>query len=98
MHAKPIKKMSLIALAAGWAVLGGSGCTPSPKSGYGFQLPDGDPIRGRVAFVELKCASCHRVDGVQLPAPTVKPEYVVTLGGEVTQVRTYGRLVTSIIH
>lgn len=72
-----------------------TGCKPSPQSSRGFRLPDGDIERGREAFVALHCYSCHRVDGVELPAPT---SFNLTLGGETQRVRTYGELVTSIIH
>lgn len=92
------QKNWFIAFLTGWAVLAGAGCAPSPKSGRGFRPPDGDALRGRQAFIDLKCYACHRVDGVELPAPTIAPENVVVLGGEVAQIRTYGRLVTSIIH
>jgi L-cysteine S-thiosulfotransferase len=88
----------LLAFLACSAAMLGAGCYHGPKSGYGFQLPDGDPFRGRAAFIELKCTNCHAVDGVQLPAPTVAPENVVMLGGEVERVKTYGQLVTAIIH
>ncbi|HVZ65113.1 MAG TPA: c-type cytochrome [Lacunisphaera sp.] len=73
-------------------------CNPGPKSGRGFVLPEGDAVRGEKAFVELKCTECHRVDGVaSLPAP-VDPAQSVLLGGEVSRVRTYGDLVTAVIH
>ena len=35
-----------------------------------FHLPpDGDPERGRTAFVTLGCTSCHEVIGLDLPRP-----------------------------
>ena len=80
------------------ATLSALGCAPNPKSGRGFQLPPGNAEKGKAAFIQLKCTECHRVDGVDLPAPTAKPEIVVTLGGEVSHLRTYGQLVTAIIH
>ena len=80
------------------AAILGAGCYHGPKSGFGFQLPEGDPFRGRLAFIDLKCTNCHSVDGVQLPTPTVLPADVVVLGGEVERVKTYGQLVTAIIH
>ena len=74
-------------------------CDRSPKSGRGFVFPEGDAARGKTAFVQMKCYTCHRVDGeVDLPAPLVDPSLVIPLGGEVLRVRTYGDLVTSIIH
>lgn len=76
-----------------------AGCDVGLKSGRGFVFPEGDAARGRKAFVELKCYACHRVDGVAgLPEPISAPEKVVVLGGEVLQLRTYGKLVTSVIH
>lgn len=80
-----------------------SACDTSPRSGYGFRLPDGDPDRGAAVFEELGCRSCH--DLAAEPAPseprTVGEEQVLeplTLGGLVTRVETYGELVTSVIN
>jgi sulfur-oxidizing protein SoxX len=91
-------RIVLAAVAA--ASVAALGCAPNTntKSGRGFQMPSGDAERGKTAFVQLKCNSCHRVDGVELPAPAGTPALVVTLGGEVSHLRTYGDLVTAIIH
>jgi len=76
-----------------------AGCDFSPKSGRGFVFPDGDVERGKTAFVAMKCYNCHRVAGVpDLPVPVASPEKIVVLGGKVSRLRTYGDLVTSIIH
>jgi sulfur-oxidizing protein SoxX len=76
-----------------------AGCDAGLKSGRGFVFPEGDVVRGQQAFIELKCYACHRVDGVvSLPAPMASPEKVVILGGKVARLRTYGDLVTSVIH
>jgi sulfur-oxidizing protein SoxX len=74
-------------------------CT-GPKSGAGLRLPDGDVQRGKAAFLELKCNTCHTVAGTEIPSPSKDYAYVrvVALGGEVRQVKTYGALVTSIIN
>ena len=71
-----------------------------PKSGAGLRLPDGDVQRGKAAFLELKCNTCHTVAGTEMPTPSKEYAYVrvVVLGGEVRQVKTYGALVTSIIN
>jgi L-cysteine S-thiosulfotransferase len=75
------------------------GCDRPPKSVKGFVLPEGDAARGQAAFVSLQCTTCHRVEGVAgLPNPTVPPELVVLLGGEVHRLRTYGDLMTAVIH
>jgi len=75
-------------------------CNSGRHSPVGFRLPEsGDVDRGRTAFVELQCHTCHRVVGDdQLPAPTADPAIPVALGGTLHEVRTDGYLVTSIIH
>jgi sulfur-oxidizing protein SoxX len=72
-----------------------SGCEHNPKSSRGFRLPDGDAAKGKEAFLALQCHKCHKVEGVELPAPV---SFNLTLGGETVRVRTYGQLVTSIIN
>ena len=80
-----------VLLALGLAACGG---VHSPS---GFRLPgNGDIERGKAAFAELKCWSCHTVHGMDFPAPTEQP--AVPLGGRVREVRTDGYLVTSIVH
>lgn len=71
------------------------GCGNNPKSARGFRLPDGDVQKGRQAFLALNCNACHRVEGEELPPPGA---FNLTLGGETTNVKTYGELVTSIIN
>jgi L-cysteine S-thiosulfotransferase len=74
-------------------------CSSGRHSSAGFRLPDGGDIeKGKAAFVALQCHTCHEVQGVDLPRPTVQPPVPVTLGGEVTEVVTDGYLVTSIIN
>lgn len=68
------------------------------KSGAGFRLPDGDPAAGQVAFQQLRCSQCHRVQGVEFPAPAAAHPAPVVLGGDVPHVKTDGDLVTSIIN
>ena len=75
-------------------------CDSGPRSPIGFRLPEGDVGKGRAAFVELQCNSCHTVDEVDLPDPVVipTPSALVVLGGQVFEIRTDGYLVTSIIN
>lgn len=79
-------------------IAGLSACDPGQKSAKGFRLPEGDPVRGRAAFVSLQCNTCHQVAGVELPAPPSKSPVQFFLGGEVTRLRSYGDLVTSVIN
>lgn len=88
----------IVLAAIAVATLAALGCAPNTKSGRGFTMPAGNAEKGKAAFVQLKCHQCHRVDGIELPAPTGKSEMILTLGGDVNRRRTYGDLVTSIIH
>jgi sulfur-oxidizing protein SoxX len=64
-----------------------------------FALPPGDAERGQNAFVSLGCNSCHYVaDGVQRMKTGANPQIYVQLGGQVTKVKTYEDLVTSIVN
>jgi len=79
-----------------------AGCDQSPQSGYGFRLPDGDIAEGSRVYQELGCPGCHDVAG-DPPAAAgdeIKKlrEPLVTLGGVVSRVETYGELVTSVIN
>ena len=91
------KTTPLLLPAAACAVLLAA-CDVGPTSGAGFRLPDGDPEAGAATFVALQCNSCHVISNYELPPPAEKGPVEVTLGGEVTRVRTYGELVTSIIN
>ncbi len=87
----------LIAAAAG-LLLFAVGCDRDMMSEKGFRLPDGNAAAGREAFVYMQCHQCHTVKGEEFPIlPYGDPPYV-ELGGDVTRVRTYGELVTSIIN
>ena len=67
-----------------------------PESPLGFSLPDGDAARGRAAFLELRCSSCHEVEGLELAYRNGLAH--VTLGGPTTRIKTNGELVSSIIN
>jgi mono/diheme cytochrome c family protein len=83
-----------LCLLAGLALCG---CEAPHKSARGFHLPDGDPVRGRAAFVELRCSSCHSVNGVALPKPTADPPLPFVLGDASASSFTDGELVTAIL-
>lgn len=74
-------------------------CGSGRTSPAAFRLPtDGNPERGKVAFVALGCHGCHEVSGVDLPRPTVQPPVPVVLGGTVSAKLSDAYLVTSIIY
>ena len=79
-------------------VAGFGGCQADPKSGKGFSLPEGSAEEGQNVFAQLRCYDCHTVPGVDFPAAEEPDQKVVRLGGQVTRVKTYGELVTSIIN
>ena len=85
--------VSVISLA-----LAATACVPSPKSGAGFRLPDGDPVLGQQVFLDMQCHACHTIPGVELPDLNLEAPVSVSLGGPVSVVKTYGNLVTSIIN
>lgn len=91
-----MKRIAGVALAFWGAALAWS-CGPPHKSSSGFHIPDGDPMAGQAAFLELKCNSCHEVKGVALPPPVATPPVPVVLGGETPRARTDGELVAAIV-
>jgi hypothetical protein len=72
-------------------------CGTGRKGSAGFHLPDGDPEKGKAVFLALRCHTCHRVEGMDFPAPVASPPVPVVLGGEIPQPRTDGELVAAII-
>ena len=92
-------KTLLSAASLGLIVLAGTGCAPDQKSTRGFVFPEGNIARGKSTFVELGCTECHRVAGVEgLPLYEIEANKVIVLGGEVRSTKTYGDLITAIIH
>lgn len=65
----------------------------------GFNLPPGDAEQGRATFILLQCNDCHSVsESVPWVGENREQPIHIKLGGPTTQIRTYGDLVTSIIH
>ena len=72
----------------------GAACSSGSHSAAGFRLPsDGDPERGKEAFVALGCHNCHDVPGVELPRRAAQNSIPVVLERGLND----GCLVTSII-
>ena len=83
-----------------WLVLAFVGasmaCSTARDPAKGFRLAgNGDPHRGKAAFLEFGCNTCHEVRGANLPRPAVQP---VVLGGSVMAEPSDGYLVTAIIN
>jgi hypothetical protein len=81
------------------AVLLAAASACGSRHSAGFRLPDyGDPEKGRVAFVQFQCFTCHEVQGEDFPQVPGKPAVQVRLGGTVERAMSDGYLVASIIH
>lgn len=63
--------------------------------GSDFALPEGDAQRGRETFLELECNACHSVGDIESAG---QPDFDKNLGGQVSRVKSYEDLVTSIIN
>jgi L-cysteine S-thiosulfotransferase len=85
-------------MGMGMVVIALAGCYPDPKSGKRLVLPEGDIEKGKAAFLALNCHECHRVDGVDFPAPVSTVATNIVLGGKVSRIQSYGELVTSVIN
>lgn len=90
-----MRRFSYLALAA-ILLTGAAGCDMGQSQS--IVLPEGDATRGQATFVELQCTGCHTVAKADLPEPQVKGPVSVVLGGNVSKVKSYGELVTSIIN
>jgi mono/diheme cytochrome c family protein len=75
-----------------------AGCGGDVKSARGFSLPEGDPEKGRAAFVKFECNGCHAIEGVEKVDIEGMLQDPIELGGKVTRLKTHGELVTSIIN
>lgn len=91
--------MDIAKLGLGILTLLLSACSDKEaKQAKGFVLPEGDSMKGKQAFVELRCHRCHSVVGETFPALDGPSEEMLRLGGEVHKVKTYGQLVTAVIN
>jgi len=91
-----MKKIFLIPLLILFILF--ASCDIGPNSGRGFSLPEGSVDKGRAAFVELECDTCHSVGDIERVAGREGPDIDIKLGGQVTTIKTYGDLVTSVIN
>lgn len=94
---------------AGEALIGGitlfcvlllASCAPKNDSPQGFILPPGDAMKGQTTFAAVGCVNCHQVEGATFTdaGGDLAAELIVTIGGTQPKVKTYGQLVTAIIH
>jgi len=88
---KLIPLLLVLLLAMGQILL-----TACNREGRGFALPPGDIEKGKAAYITFSCNSCHTIKGVEYKGNDENIE--VPLGGDVTRIKSYGELVTSVIN
>jgi hypothetical protein len=90
----------VLALAMACAMVCGGGCKddPAPTEAQTVVWPPGDADRGRQAFVDLGCSTCHGVMNADLPAPTADPPVPLVLAGATSRDRTTAQLITAIVN
>lgn len=84
--------------SAALLLAGVAACNPQLGQQQPIALPEGDAERGQAIFVELQCNACHTVRNAELPASEVEGPVTIVLGGNVSKVKSYSELVTSIIN
>jgi hypothetical protein len=85
-------------LGTGVLLAGVAACQGPIDARQQIVLPEGDAAKGEAAFVELECMACHKLRNREMPPPTATGPVTVVLGGNVSKVKSYGELVTSIVN
>ena len=95
-----MKKNMLISLLIFISVI--SACGQNQHAQREFTLPKGSAENGKLLFKEYQCIQCHTIPGTEYASGEWRPaENVgisVQLGGDKSQIKTYGDLVTAIIN
>ena len=66
------------------------------QEGRGFALPTGDIEAGKESFVSMSCNECHSTSDIEWRGNAENIHH--PLGGDVSVVKTYGELVTSVMN
>lgn len=79
------------------AIAGLSGCDTSSQ---GFSLPQGNVEQGKQVFLKYQCLRCHTMPGYEAEAEKLSGalQTPLQLGGQVSRIRTYPELVTSVMN
>ena len=70
-----------------------SSCDQQSK---GFALPEGDIAEGKAVYQRMSCYECHSISEIAWKGGI--DSLKIPLGGEVSSLKTYGELVTSVIN
>lgn len=73
-----------------------AGC--SSYSSFGFPVESGNIGTGQQVFVDYGCHRCHTIAGINLPDIENVASPRLELGGEISQIKAYSELVTSVIN
>lgn len=79
------------------ALIGVCAACDTRHSPAAFHLPAGDVERGKAAFVDLGCHSCHAMPGAEMPSPYVQPPVPVKLGGAINRRLSDAYIVTALL-
>ena len=90
---KRLTQWSLWMMLVGMAIL-----TSCQNESRGFAFPDGNAETGKLVFEDMGCARCHSIADIAWIGNEKYDDPHVVLGGEVTAIKTYGELVTSVIN
>ncbi|MFL1011014.1 hypothetical protein [Flavisericum labens] len=66
------------------------------KQARAFALPEGDIEKGKVTYKRLACNECHIISEIEWRGGS--DNLKIPLGGEVSNQKSYGELVTSVIN
>ncbi|MEO1262502.1 MAG: cytochrome C [Bacteroidota bacterium] len=86
-----LNKLPVFIILLGLALI--YGCQ---QQSQGFTLPPGGLEEGKLAFSTVGCDKCHSVGQIEWKGNN--EDVHIRLGGKVASLKSYGELVTSIIH
>lgn len=74
-------RYSLLALIGFSLALTAAACRYQQAEALPREVPAGNALAGKEAFLELRCWSCHEIEGTDMPKPVAAPIMPVFLGG-----------------
>lgn len=85
-------------LVGGILLAGIFSLTSCREQARGFVLPEGNVEAGRQLFATMRCVECHSIGTTAWVGTGRADDPHVRLGGDVTKLKSYGELVTSVIN
>ena len=82
-----------------WILVGSLAiATACQNQARGFVLPEGDVALGKQTFANLYCNDCHSIADIGWNGNEAAGNIHIQLGGDVTKLKSYGELLTSVIN